>query len=80
LVSHADGIHPFLRHFGWGGSAVHDPCPCYTAAVELENTLAGGYKILDIKIVNQKAFSYSDSPKHMETYKKSHAKRLGRFF
>ena len=51
LTSQSDGITPFLEHFG-STEGVNNPCYCYTAAIELENTGDGKYKVNDISVVH----------------------------
>ncbi len=39
MISHSDGINPFLKLFG--GKQVEDPCYCATVAVELNINSSG---------------------------------------
>ena len=51
MVSHSGGVKAFLDYFEWDGPEV-SPGPCFTAAVELENTFDDRYNILNINIIH----------------------------
>jgi len=51
LISHSEGINPFLKMFGWKGAYIDNPCYCATFCVELEagDMYKEGFKVLGIQ-------------------------------
>jgi len=53
LISHSDGINPFLKTFGWKDAPIENPGYCATFCVEIEvdDLEKEGYKVLAIEVL-----------------------------
>ena len=52
MISHSDGINPFLNIFD-ESLKIKDACPCCTVCYELQLDVNGGYKVNDFKVLAQ---------------------------